>query len=64
MQDITFAVTSFVILGALAILVSASIYATILVRFFAANRKVRVARHEPLVTYYRRGWHNGFAATA
>lgn len=63
MQDITFAVTSFVVLGALAFLASVAIYATILVRFFAANRRVRVASHEPLLPYYRDGWRHGFPAT-
>ncbi|KYH43017.1 hypothetical protein [Branchiibius sp. NY16-3462-2] len=61
MADITFAVTAFAIIGGVAALLSIGIYATVLTRFFMANRRVRLASREHLVPYYRDGWRYGFA---
>ncbi|HCE60180.1 hypothetical protein N5P18_10600 [Janibacter terrae] len=48
----TFVTASLVAVGiALAVLVAAVGVAA--VQFFSANHRVRVARHEPLVAYYR-----------
>lgn len=61
MADITFAVTAFAIIGGIAALLAIGTYAVILTHFFVANRKVRLAKREALVPYYREGWRRGFA---
>ena len=50
----SFMIIAFLVLGT----VSAIVAAGVLVQFVASNRKVRLARHESIPTYYR-----GLAAT-
>ncbi|MEP9364180.1 hypothetical protein ABLE68_14535 [Nocardioides sp. CN2-186] len=50
----SFMIIAFLVLGTVAAIVSAGV----LVQFVASNRKVRLARHESIPTYYR-----GLAAT-
>ncbi|WP_265447846.1 hypothetical protein [Flexivirga meconopsidis] len=53
MADITTFFIGFVIINAIALALFVAFAATESVKFFRANRKQRLARREPFVTYYR-----------
>ncbi|NNG40134.1 hypothetical protein HJ588_12755 [Flexivirga sp. ID2601S] len=53
MADITTFFIGFMIINAIALALFVAFAATELTKFFTANRKQRLARHEPFVSYYR-----------